>query len=203
MAAWTDWLKCLRDHSEARGSVRTLLFVIATYADDEGRCYPSLDKLAAGVGLRRRQIIKLVQQATDRGYLAIEQRGLGRGHSTRYRLLNGVSECTLCRAEKGARRDTLSPGEKVHSRTRKGALQGTEKVHSSAPEGSKNLPEHAREDGALLAPVLGASQERDRGAQRRELGKAIREAGSLQLERRYRATFDKLYGHLYGRGAAA
>ena len=58
----------------------------------------------------------------------------------------------------------------------------------------------ARLRGPAVAPIL--EETRDPLAQRRELARAIREAQNPDLAQRYRSTFEREYGHLYGRGGS-
>jgi hypothetical protein len=136
VTSWVDWYRWVVDECTATGPVRMLLLVLARYVDEAGRCYPSVPVIARGMQLQRRQTIKVVKEAVGQGYLAIDQKGLGRGHSTHYRLLRPGAEKVQSNAP-------FTGAQRVHSRAVKGALPGREKVHSSAPEGSKKKPEGA------------------------------------------------------------
>ena len=51
---------------------RAIAIALADYADDFGRCWPSLANIAAKTGYSRRQTSRIVQQLVALGYVEIE-----------------------------------------------------------------------------------------------------------------------------------
>jgi hypothetical protein len=68
-----------------RGPVthKFVLMTIATYADLDGLAWPGQKTLADDVGISERQVRNIADKLKESGWLRIEQRGDGRGHSTR------------------------------------------------------------------------------------------------------------------------
>lgn len=62
-----------------------VLMMLAEYADAEGRCFPSVETLAADTGFSDRAVQKAIRGLVAAGFLVIEKGG-GRGHSNRYRV---------------------------------------------------------------------------------------------------------------------
>jgi hypothetical protein len=125
--------------------------VLAHHANDQGRCWPGLGLLAIEMNLQRRQVINLVQELVSLGELAIEKRGRGRGHATRYRL--------LVTGEKVQRAAPIADAEKVQPSAVKGALQRQEKVQSVAHE---RLERSEPAPSTSPRPVRGATSGRPR-----------------------------------------
>lgn len=99
---------------------KLVALAFADHANDEGLCFPSVERVAWKTGYKRRQTQKLIAKLVERGILEPEafEKG-GRGHSTLYRV----------RPEKGAKiapfvgRKGRTPGHQgAHSRAQKGAL---------------------------------------------------------------------------------
>jgi hypothetical protein len=60
--------KAVRDHSRARGAARTILFVLATYADRSGgRIHPSLDTICKGAACARKTAVDGLRQLQELG----------------------------------------------------------------------------------------------------------------------------------------
>lgn len=72
---------------EIKGNARLLVFALAGHADADGRCYPSIKRLAAEVSTGERNIAILLGQLKARGLLVIEAAGGGRHRANHYRLL--------------------------------------------------------------------------------------------------------------------
>jgi hypothetical protein len=84
-------VQCVREHSRADGSVRTLLLDLAIYHNDQrGYAMPSLITLSRDLHTDRTNVGRCVQKAVAIGELRVE-RGGGRGILTHYFVLCGNS----------------------------------------------------------------------------------------------------------------
>jgi hypothetical protein len=75
----------VRDHSVTEGTVKHVLLTLATYANDNGECYPSHKALARATGLSRRTIERVMKEIPA-NELQVVEKGKAAGHSTKYRL---------------------------------------------------------------------------------------------------------------------
>lgn len=62
---------------------RLIMLALADHADDEGRCYPSIQRLCRRTGLSERAVQTNIKKLGDQGYVRII-RGGGKGHSNLY-----------------------------------------------------------------------------------------------------------------------
>jgi hypothetical protein len=71
--------RAVRDHSQARGAARTILFVLATYADRSGGgIYPSYDTIEKGAFCTRDTVAKSLQRLVELGEIEkVRQRPSG------------------------------------------------------------------------------------------------------------------------------
>jgi hypothetical protein len=69
-------------------SLKLLLVALADFADDAGRCWPSVPRLAAMTGLGDRSVRRLLPDLVASGLVAMEHQ---QGRNTRYRLHIGAS----------------------------------------------------------------------------------------------------------------
>jgi pyocin large subunit-like protein len=79
-------LRVVRECSTAAGPARSVLTILATYADDTGLAWPSLPTLCRDTGLSRSTVQRATQDLVTAGELLIVELGSGRGRSTRYRI---------------------------------------------------------------------------------------------------------------------
>jgi hypothetical protein len=107
-----EWHRYIRDECHASPEVRHFLHVLATYADGEGRCFPSLDTLARNLGIRRAAAKHRRDLAVAEGYLEVELKGRWRSAPTHYRL---VRKGSVQQAHSGAERGRLSAKKGVGS----------------------------------------------------------------------------------------
>ena len=181
-----SWVRHVRDHCDAPADVKALLLVLATYADTDGLCWPSLERLAGNLSIHPSSAKRRRNRAVELGWLVIDKPGRWKGASTHYRLMReGSVGAPLILAQRRA--PVSSKG--VRGRRSKGSV--------GAPRTPKKFQE-----GDLRAPSLDAAR-LSQIEQRRQLAKAIREAKSDLHRDRFRATFLKEYGHLYGEVNAA
>lgn len=94
-----------------RGSARAVLNILADYANEEGIAWPSYPVLARESGLSERTVIRCLQKLIDNKAIEYIDGGLGRGNTTRYRVLESVKGDNVT-VEKVTERH-LSSGEKV------------------------------------------------------------------------------------------
>lgn len=80
------WIQRVWASSKATGTAYAVLVGLAYHANskDGGRCYPSIDELAAGVRLSRRTVINALQELERLG--EIERTGEHKGRTVVYRL---------------------------------------------------------------------------------------------------------------------
>lgn len=112
------------DNSKQEGTNLLMLLAIADHANDDGICWPSIDRLAAKCRLKRRWAQAVIAKLEESGELEV-QRGTGRSNTSLY-LIKGASDDTLYDTGKGA-----VQRERVQSSVKKGAV-------ATAPEPSVN-----------------------------------------------------------------
>lgn len=84
---------------------KLILLALADHADDAGRCYPSIDRLASRTCLSERALQVNIKALTAKGFIVIEQGG-GRGRANVYRVdINPAPETPF---EKHRFRNTVS-----------------------------------------------------------------------------------------------
>lgn len=144
---WYEWTRYVRDHCDAPSDVKALLLYLATYADAEGRCFPSLETLAANLGVHRDTAKRRRNRAVQLGWLVIERLGRWRRAPTLYRLVpKGGVGASLPRTQRGA-----SVGAKgVHGEGAKGGV-GAPRTSITFQEGDDGAPSL---ESALLSPNL-------------------------------------------------
>lgn len=79
------------EHSKQQGSALLVLLAIADFADDDGYCYPSVERLAHKSRMSVRNVRYILRQLEESGELVIE-RGGGRHRTNRYRVMLPPSE---------------------------------------------------------------------------------------------------------------
>ena len=77
------WQRAMRDSPELDATARLVGFVLATYMDKDGRCYPGQARLAEGIGRSVATVRRGLRTLEAAGFL-VTQRG-GRGTCNRYR----------------------------------------------------------------------------------------------------------------------
>lgn len=157
------------DNSPQTGTNLLMLLAIADHANDDGMCWPAVERLAQKCRVKERQAQYIIRALEASGELSVEI-GTGRGHPSHYHLKGALQ-----RQEKGALECTLpikrvhSGAQRVHSGAQKGAV-------ASAPEPSlepslepkTKIQERAREEAtAILATeVHGKSRKGGRPSRR-------------------------------------
>jgi hypothetical protein len=75
----------VRDHSKAKGLAKYVLLVLATYAGDNGECFPSHSVLARVTGLSLRTIVRAMK-GIPANELQVIEKGKATGYPSRYRI---------------------------------------------------------------------------------------------------------------------
>jgi hypothetical protein len=82
-----DWILCARDHAdELPPGARHALLVLATYADENGRCYPSMRRLGAIMGVSKSAAQRRIEVLVALDWLLVEHVGRYVGDPNRYRI---------------------------------------------------------------------------------------------------------------------
>jgi hypothetical protein len=143
-----QWVRGLRDRfresdpDDPPPEIRSLLMFMASYADADGRCYPSLKTLAQVMGVHPTTAKRRRNRAVDLGWLRIVSRGRWVGTKTRYQLvLKGSVGASLPAPQRGA------------SRPPKGERGRSEKGSVGAPRSTNNFHEGG-DDAGLQGPVV-------------------------------------------------
>ena len=87
---------------------------LADHANDNGLCWPSIDRLAEKSRMSRRQTQRTIRQLEAKGVLFVDRSKTGRGHTSTYRLSKGDNQTPL------PEQRVTSRAERVTSTTRKG-----------------------------------------------------------------------------------
>jgi len=77
----------VRAHATAKRSNRTVLNILADYADDDGEAWPGYETLAQEAGLSERTIMRCISSLIEDGDLEYVDGGLGKGNKQRFRIL--------------------------------------------------------------------------------------------------------------------
>jgi len=112
------------EHATVKGGDLLVLLAIADFADDDGRAYPSVTRLAEKARLSERAAQYSIRKLASMGLLTVEAQK-GRAHTNLYRVACGTDP------GKGAK---SAPVQNLHPL--KGAICDTEKVQWAAPDPS-------------------------------------------------------------------
>lgn len=142
IASW-DWHLAIRN-SKLKSSEKQVLHSMATYADPQGRCWPSKDTLAADCSMSRRGIQLILRRLEAKGVLLGK---LSRGRiATRYTIC--IEELHRLRTQKvppqsrisvspTANFDDTQPRTRVHANGARCAPEPS--IHNNPVELSKKL----------------------------------------------------------------
>lgn len=125
-------------NQELKGGRLLVMLALADHANDAGECWPSQRHLAAKSRLTERQLRRVITALTKEGYLAIAEKGLGRGKKTLYRLFpQPVEKADKMSAQKedilseekadicDTENRTFCPQKSGHSRQQKADISST------------------------------------------------------------------------------
>jgi hypothetical protein len=76
----------VRDHSKTKGSVQHVLLILATFANDNGECFPSYTTLVKATGLSLKTIRRAIS-AIPTDELQIIEKGKAAGRPSKYRII--------------------------------------------------------------------------------------------------------------------
>ncbi len=138
-----DWAWSRRGLTPA---LRCILLALAEHADEQGRCWPSLARLAALAEVDRRTVTRGLAELEDRALLARERK---RGQSTRYAL--AIGEPAGCETHRHQARDT--PGGMTPLQQGCETPEGDTPLGATDPSNRGVIPP----SGGLTPPDLGAS----------------------------------------------
>lgn len=157
------------------GTQLLMLLALADHANDEGVCWPKMDRLAQKVRVGVRQAQRLVRELEHGGYISVAQ-GVGRGNPSLVTILNkceASAEKVTSGARKGDMHDTISPikgdthdtfspikgdaGDTFSEREK--VTSGAQKVTSGARKG--DMAPHTRKKQPSLEPSLKATISKD------------------------------------------
>ena len=111
---------------ELSQSETLVLLALADHADDTGRCWPSIARVARKARLQRRGTQAIIRRLENKGFIKVSRPGIGDGASTNiYQLCLGVHEIHPTGAPDDTKGCTPRPGG----------------VHRHAPESSVNHQE--------------------------------------------------------------
>ena len=105
-----DRIKAIRSASGVSPTDRLVLLVLASYADTEGRCWPSVQRVADGCGLTQRSARRILRRLESAKL--IRKDGKGRRGTTAYIVANPdtVSPRTQCPPGQSVPRTERPPG---------------------------------------------------------------------------------------------
>lgn len=107
-----------------KGERRTLMLCLAHHADDEGVCWPSQPRLMEETNCTRRGVQKMLGKLAELGEIVVEEEGVGRGNSTKYRLAKytekGEQTVTVLGDKRRTDGSPITESEKANVGTLKG-----------------------------------------------------------------------------------
>ena len=140
----------VRAHATARRSNRTVLNILADYADDNGEAWPGYELLAKEAGLSERTIMRCISSLIEDGDLEYVDGGLGKGNKQRFRILvKGVTLSPYQEDEKvtSTNQKVTTVHEKVTSTHAKGDNGDSDTIYRTVIEPDLEPRENrARED---------------------------------------------------------
>jgi DNA-binding transcriptional regulator YhcF (GntR family) len=103
------------ENSLEEGTNLLMLLAIADHANDDGVCWPSIERLAQRARVKERQAQYIIKNLEANGAIEV-QRGVGRNNTSLY-FVKGAPDCTFSQKEK-----VQSSVKKVQSSALKGAV---------------------------------------------------------------------------------
>ena len=139
------------ESSSTKGGSRLVLLALADFANDEGYCFPSLERIALKSALSKRNVQMILHDLKSRGELVIVH-GAGRGNVNAYWVLPPASKLRLTQEGKNTQNfhpfarleeKVKSTAEKVKSDAQK-VKSTTKKVKPTSPRTIKKHHEPSR-----------------------------------------------------------
>lgn len=121
----------VRKHSKAKGSRRSVLNVLANYANDEGKAWPGNAVIATEAGVSQRTVMRCLDELCGCGEIEVVEGGLGRANQYVWRITvagkgdkkddKKVTDCQVIEAGIGNEKVTTvhGKGDKLSSRINK------------------------------------------------------------------------------------
>lgn len=126
--------KAVWKHTQQTGYGKLLMLALAEYANENGRCWPSVETLATKIDVKPRSIKRLISQAEEAGELKIE-RNIGRGNTNEYVI--------IC-VKKGDPSVTITDEEKVTEESEK-VTPEAQKVTEESIKGDRGVTQNTKE----------------------------------------------------------
>lgn len=127
--------KAVWEHSQQSGGALVVLLALADHANDEGYCWPGIERIARYANVKERQIQRHIRALEDAGEIETRQ-GDGRGNTNVYyiKLLEkGVIDDTVIEQERVSWMTPFNT-ERVSSMTEKGVMDDTLTVSNQEEE---------------------------------------------------------------------
>jgi hypothetical protein len=134
------WLAQVNADRELPPSAAKIAIALAAYFNHQregGMAWPGFETLARDAGLSKSVVVSVLRLMAERGHLKIEAGRPGRGHSSRYWMI-----------EKGRQADLFEPEKRSAAPSEKGRL-AAQKRSAGRPDSSKNHLLHGAEAGAV------------------------------------------------------
>lgn len=165
------------EHSPSTGNELVVLLALADSADDEGKCWPGVQRLAAKARVHRATVFRLLGCLRDSGEIIVERRP---GQASVYRLAKYAVQAPVTTAPSGSRdatRRTLRPVAKhdpSQSATRRTGATIEPSVNNlvnqplSVPVGTSTPSGSRQETRTTLPAGKAAGQQKDKARTPRE-----------------------------------
>jgi hypothetical protein len=169
------------DRNDLSQSETLVALALADHADDEGECWPSIDRIATKARIGDRQTQRVIQRLEALGLIQVE-RAVGRRNTNCYRFtldaIKGDTVTPLPDTAKGV----MGDAEKVSPGTQKVSLDATKGDIAKSPESSITIIEPSEEPSGLDREAWGRFFE-----YRKKIGKTIKPASTLAAKRQLAA----------------
>lgn len=127
-----QWMNLVWQSNKHKGTARLVMLALADHANEEGVCWPSVERIADKANISKRHAIRVLAELEADGSLSI-QRGEGRKHTSVYQIKGDIVVSPLCEEKTDT---TMSPfqthkGDISH---RKGDIFDTNSDIAMSPE---------------------------------------------------------------------
>lgn len=145
------------EHSTSKGGDRTVLLALAWFADDNGKCWPSVEKIATYTQMSRRGVQKCLRNLEESGEVICD-RSAGRGNTNLYLIPTSEKANTIreLRSEK-ANSVRTTKNDKRRTIEHKRRTERQEKANGGSPKPSGTIKE---------PPYSGAQKEIRKGVRK-------------------------------------
>jgi Helix-turn-helix domain len=160
----------VREHSVTQGAAKHVLLTLATYADDNGECYPSHATLASNTGLSLRTIERVMKEIPA-DELQVVQKGKAAGRPTVYRITVNPRQADGCQVPNSRQNDNSQDNNSRHGdgstpvnlslNSRHGDGLTTNELPIEVPKARKPAPSVSSDAGSrevMIPPGLDTSE---------------------------------------------